>query len=115
MLQTSTNIYQEPGLIKAAVEMRGKFWEPVPVEEFFDKFLDVKPPPLPDVHHEEFAAVAALEAEMDMHGPLVRRFFIIQSRNSATQEYRSPHSSPFVKASHLKTRRLWWIRTQASS
>ncbi|KAF8970555.1 hypothetical protein BDZ97DRAFT_1789760, partial [Flammula alnicola] len=39
--QTSTNVYQEDAFVEAATEMKGKFWGPVPVNQFLEEFLDV--------------------------------------------------------------------------
>ncbi|KAF8968745.1 hypothetical protein BDZ97DRAFT_1797826, partial [Flammula alnicola] len=37
--QTSTNVYQEDAFVEAATEMKGKFWGPVPVDQFLEEFL----------------------------------------------------------------------------
>jgi hypothetical protein len=40
--QTSTNVFIERPFVEAAQEMKGKFWGPVSVKEFFDQFFDMK-------------------------------------------------------------------------
>lgn len=110
--QTSTNLYHEPAFVEAAVEMTGKFWGPVPVEDFFNKLLDVNPPPLPAVNYNKLAAVANLTTEVEMYDPLVRRFFCHKERKLTKPRFL--HSSPFVKESHSRTHRLWWTQNPVS-
>jgi len=73
--QTSTNAYQETAFVEAATEMKGKFWGPVPVDRFFEEFLDVEIPTMPKVNKRKLAALAK-KPEKEMYKPLVRHFFL---------------------------------------
>jgi hypothetical protein len=75
--QTSTNVFIERPFVEAAQEMKGKFWGPVSVKEFFDQFLDVKTvTDMPEIDFKAVKDVANQKLETAMYDPLVNYIFL---------------------------------------
>ena len=74
--QTSTNVFIERPFVEAAREMKGNFWGPVSVQDFFDKFLNVEVDPIPEIDFEAVKDVANQKLETAMYDPLVNLPFI---------------------------------------
>ena len=96
--QTSTNVFIERPFVEAAQEMKGKFWGPVSVEEFFDQFLDMKTDPMPEIDLKAIKDVANQKLETAMYDPLVKYLFVCLS--TYLFDPRSLHSSLSVKESY---------------
>ena len=79
MPQASTDMIADTTFADAAAQMKGKFWGPVPVADFFDEFFDAKFPCLPSTANYEIQAsnVASLKGEPDMYEPLVRFIYFV--------------------------------------
>ena len=74
--QTSTNVIFEHPFVEAALEMKGKFWGPISVEEFFDQFLNLEVDPIPEIDFEAVKNVTNQKLETEMYDPLVNFSFI---------------------------------------
>ena len=64
--QTSTNVIFERPFVEAALDMKGKFWGPVSVEEFFGQLLDVEVEPIPEIDFEAVKNVTKQKLETAM-------------------------------------------------
>jgi hypothetical protein len=75
--QTSTNVFIERPFVEAAEEMKGKFWGPVSVKEFFNNFLSVDTSSMPKINLEAVKDVANQKLETAMYDPLVNLSFCL--------------------------------------